>query len=166
MQVEFGLKRDLPGFLGYAALAAGEVHDRFVDAGQRDLNAEIVQLRADAWPFAEKMGRGREIIGRQRGQDQERRGAHRSARSRHTGGAGACAPCDGAEASPGDASAASAADPANRMTAIEPATPRTSIAFPSWTSARTKRRTPWIAWHGFRRCRSSSANSQERWRML
>ncbi len=74
LQVELGLKRDLPGLLGYAAFAAGEVQDRFVDAGQRDLNAEIVELGADAWPFAEKMGRGGEIIGRQRGQDRGRRG--------------------------------------------------------------------------------------------
>ena len=71
LQVEFGLQGDLPGLLGDAALAAGEVHHRFVDAGDRDIDAEIAQLRADAWPFAEKMRRGREIIGRQRGQDEE-----------------------------------------------------------------------------------------------
>ena len=67
LQVEFGLKRDLPSLLGYPALAAGEVQHRFVDAGDRDIDAEIAQLRADAWPFAKKMWRGREIICGQRG---------------------------------------------------------------------------------------------------
>jgi hypothetical protein len=65
----------LPGFLGDAAIATRKVHHRFVDAGDRHIDAEIVQLRADARPFAEKMGRGREIVGRQRGQDEKLRGA-------------------------------------------------------------------------------------------
>jgi hypothetical protein len=73
-----GLQGDLPSLLGYAAVAAGEVHHRFVDAGDRDLDAEIVQLRADPGPFAEKMWCGREIIGRKRGQDEKLRGSGRN----------------------------------------------------------------------------------------
>ena len=66
LQVELSLQGDLSGLLGVLAQAAREVHDRFVDAGERNQDAEIVQLRADARPFAEKIGRGCEIIGRQR----------------------------------------------------------------------------------------------------
>ena len=93
LQVEFGLQGDLPSLLGYAALAAGEVHHRFVDAGDRDIDAEIAQLRADAWPFAEKMWRGREIIGRQRRQDEEGRGTltEEALEADTTGGAEPCA---------------------------------------------------------------------------
>jgi hypothetical protein len=34
----------LPGLLGVLAYAAGEVQHRLVDAGQRDLDAEIAQI--------------------------------------------------------------------------------------------------------------------------
>ena len=67
LQVEFGLQRDLPGLLSVLAQAAGEIQHRFVDAGERHLDAKIVELRADGWPFAEKIWRRREIVRRQRG---------------------------------------------------------------------------------------------------
>jgi len=66
LQVELSLQGDLSGLLGVLAQAAREVHDRFVDAGERHRDAEIAKLRADARPFAEKIWRGREIIRWQR----------------------------------------------------------------------------------------------------
>ena len=70
-------KATCPASCAFWRRPPGEVHDRFVDAGQRDLDAEVAQLRADAWPFAEKIWRRGEIIRRQRGEDRERRGTAR-----------------------------------------------------------------------------------------
>ena len=69
LQVELSLQGDLSGFLRVLTQTAGQVHDCFVDAGQRRLDAEIAELRADARPFAEKIWRGCEIVGRQRRED-------------------------------------------------------------------------------------------------
>jgi hypothetical protein len=126
------LQGDLSCLLGVLAQAAREVHDRFVDAGQRNLDAEVGQLRADAWPFTEKIWRGREVIFGSRGKTGK--GARPVAEAPEADTRGApgvgVAPCvwDGADVSPSDTSAATAAEPVKKMI-MEPATPRTSIPF-------------------------------------
>ena len=82
--------------------------------------------------MSQKMRRGREIIGRKRGQHGQEawdRSGSATADPRRRGAASRLARWSGAEASPLETSAASAADPANNTpAAMETAAPRISIA--------------------------------------